>query len=218
MSLVVTATGTEVGKTVVSALLLARYPEAAYWKPIASGLSQGSDRDTVNRLAPEGTKLLPEGFCFDPPVSPHLAARWAGRQIDPEELINAGRRPGLVIEGIGGVMVPLRDDGYLFLDLLAAWDHPCLLVASSELGTLNHTLLSLAALRARRISVAGVVLNGPPNADNREGIERFGQIEVVAEVAVLDPLTRSTVAKAAGGFDEASRLAADLYPRKEESP
>lgn len=207
MSLVVTATGTEVGKTVVSALLLARYRQASYWKPVASGACEGSDSDTVQRLAPEGTRILEEGYSFDPPVSPHLAARWAGEPIEVERLVDKGREPGLVIEGIGGVMVPLRDDGVLFLDLLVQWGQPCLLVASSQLGTLNHTLLSLAALRAQRVPVAGVVLNGPPNRDNREAIERFGEVEVIAELSVLDPLNRSTVTQAASGFDTAGQLA-----------
>jgi dethiobiotin synthase len=206
VSLVVSATGTEVGKTVVSAVLLARYPACAYWKPFASGAADGSDTETVRRLAPAGSELLPEAYSLQAPLSPHLAARLEGRSIDSAPLLEPARRQRLVIEGIGGLMVPLRDDGELFLDWLAALERPCLLVARSELGTINHTLLSLAALSARRVEIAGVVLNGPPNPDNRDAIERFGQTAVIAELAPLVPLDRDAIARAAEHFDREGRL------------
>jgi malonyl-CoA O-methyltransferase len=103
-------------------------------------------------------------------------------------------------------MVPLTDDGELFLDWLAAVARPCLLVAHSGLGTINHTLLSLAALRAHGVEPAGVVLNGPPDPDNRDAVERFGGVDVVAELPPLSPLDRAAVARAADGFDPYGRL------------
>jgi dethiobiotin synthetase len=110
-------------------------------------------------------------------------------------------RDGLPGEGIGGLLVPLTEGGYLLADLLKGLSLPCLLVSSSQLGTINHTLLTLEALRARNLCLAGVVLNGPVNLENRRAIERFGHTSVVAEVEPLHPLSRETVAQAASGFD-----------------
>lgn len=215
MSLVVTATDTEIGKTVVSALILHRYAGsgAAYWKPIATGAETDRDTDTVARLGPEGATLAEEAYLFDPPVSPHLASRWAGEPIDPDLILGRFDRLRLehrfrpwVVEGIGGLLVPIRDDSTLLADLLVALGLPCLLVASSQLGTINHTLLSLEAMRARGLEVAGVALNGPPNRDNREAIELFGDVPVIAEVEPFEPLNRESLTRAAELFDREGRL------------
>lgn len=226
MSLWVVATGTEVGKTVISALLMARYGadgRVAYWKPVASGARDERDSETVAELCPNA-KILPESYLFDEPLSPHLAARLEGRSVEPNRLVadHAAYRislsdaastavslanTGMVIEGVGGVLVPLRDGGPLLIDLLADIPAPCLVVAHSILGTINHTLLTLEALRHRHLPLAGVVLNGPPNAENRKAIETFGDIEVIDEVDWLQPLDAETVGKAAQNFDRAARLA-----------
>ncbi|HEY8022360.1 MAG TPA: dethiobiotin synthase [Thermoanaerobaculia bacterium] len=220
MSLAVVGTGTEVGKTVVSAVLLAHYVGSgalAYWKPVATGSRDGRDAETVARLAPATIEILPESYLFREPLSPHLAARLEGTTINPARLLAdlashraAEPRLALVVEGVGGLLVPLTDDGHLLIDWLAAAGLPCLLVAASGLGTINHTLLSLEALRARGIEVAGVVLNGPLNAENRAAIERFGQATVVAELAPLAPLDAETIARAAAEFDREGRLAPHL--------
>jgi dethiobiotin synthase len=225
VSLAVVGTGTAVGKTIVSALLLARYAAGgdgeggsalAYWKPVATGARDERDAETVARLAPRSVGILPESYLFAAPVSPHLAARLEGAAVDPERLLadlarhRAGTTSGaLVVEGVGGLLVPLTGDG-LLIDFLAAAGLPCLLVALSGLGTINHTLLSLEALRSRGLDVAGVVMNGPPHAENRVAIERFGGVAVVAEVAPIDPLDRPAVARAAAGFDPAGLLAPHL--------
>jgi malonyl-CoA O-methyltransferase len=227
LTLAVVGTGTEVGKTVVSAVLLARYVAElplAYWKPVATG-ELGSERDAavVRRLAGPGPQIVPEAYLFTDPLSPHLAARLTGAVIDPAKLaadlarLRAVAGRGLVVEGVGGVLVPLsepseRGPGVLLADWLAAAALPCLVVALSTLGTINHTLLTLEALRARRIAVAGVVLNGPPNLENRRAIERFGDIEVVAELPPLAPLDPAAVARAARDFDPTGRLAPHLAP------
>ena len=211
MEVVVTGTGTEIGKTVVSAVLLARWAGrmgVTYWKPVATGAEEGSDSLEVASLAGPEVRVLKECYRFAPPLSPHLAARMAGVEIEPERILSACRRHResaggglLVVEGIGGLLVPLTDRGYLLADLLKALDLPCLVVASSQLGTINHTLLTLEALRSRGLSLAGVVLNGPSNLENRRAIERFGRTRVVAELEPLDPLSRETVARAASEFD-----------------
>ncbi len=211
MSLFVTATGTEIGKTVVSALILARYAERtklAYWKPIATGAVEGRDTLEVRRLCGHLVDVIDESYLFDPPVSPHLAARRARRRIDSERIVEellhlalADKDRSLVIEGIGGVLVPVNDDGYLVADLAKDLHLPCVVVASSELGTINHTLLTLEALRARDIPIAGVVMNGPKNRDNRQAIEKFGDVVVVGELEPLQPLSQERLLAAAGSFD-----------------
>ena len=211
MEIAVTGTGTEIGKTVVSAILLAHWlgrMEVSYWKPVATGADEGRDSLEVASLVGPELRVLEECYRFGPPLSPHLAARLAGVEIEPERIVSAyGRHREasgeglLVVEGIGGLLVPMTERGYLVVDLLKALDLPCLIVSSSRLGTINHTLLTLEALRSRGLGLAGVVLNGPVNPENRRAIERFGRTRVVAELETLVPLSRETVAQAASEFD-----------------
>ena len=211
MSLVVIGTGTEIGKTITCALLLTRYSShcsPAYWKPIATGSAEGKDTDVIRELCGDSVKVLKERYLFDPPVSPHLAARQDDKVIRPEEILQSLRIHGrvhrdraLVIEGIGGLLVPLTDEGYLLADLLQEMGLPCLLVASSALGTINHTLLTLEALRLRQLTLAGVILNGLPNQENRRAIQKFGEVEVVLEVEPMGTPTPERVTEASKRFD-----------------
>lgn len=239
MSLIVTATGTEVGKTIVSAMILARFaPEASdgeaakpplvYWKPVASGACEGRDTEMVARLTQgRAVRVLEESYLHQAPLSPHVAARLEGCSIDPGKLkedwldLQARHRgSSFVVEGIGGLLVPLTDDGYLAADLFRELELPVLVVALSTLGTINHTLLTLEAIRRRGMVLAGVVLNGPPNEENRMAIERFGAAAVVAEVDRIEPLNRETLGAAARRFDldgalQARLSAADAGPPNE---
>jgi dethiobiotin synthetase len=193
----VTGTDTGVGKTVVSALLCAAL-DAYYWKPIQTGTREGTDRRTVSRIAQVApTKLLPETYRFAPPVSPHLAARKAGVRIELQEIRvpEIGVRENLVVEGAGGAMVPINET-QLMTDLMKHLALPVLLVARTALGTINHTILSLAALRAARLRVRGVIMVGKPNADNRNAIEHYGQIGVVGAVPPLENLNRASLLNA----------------------
>lgn len=216
MSLVVVGTGTEIGKTVTCAVLLARYGKSlplAYWKPVATGAIEGSDSAFVKRVVGHLAPVLDERYSFNPPLSPHLAARRHRKTIEPEAILEAlvarglaDEERNLVIEGVGGLLVPLTSSGYLLADLLQDFHLPCLLVATSTLGTINHTLLTLEALRSRHIEIAGVVLNGPRNRDNREAIENFGKVEVIAEIPPIRHLSRAGVLRAARSFDRRGRL------------
>ncbi len=220
MSLVVVGTGTEIGKTITCAVLLSRYAEIlklAYWKPIATGSAEDRDTSVIKRLCGPEVDILPESYLFEPPVSPHLAARLAGKRIDPEQVVqtlktyqqeNDGR--ALVIEGIGGLLVPLTTEGYLLADLLEAMSLPCLLVASTTLGTINHTLLTLEALRSRDLQLVGVVLNGPRNRENRLAIEEFGSVHIVSEIEPLSTLSPESVLRASRGFDRKALLESSL--------
>jgi len=181
----VTGTDTGVGKTTLSALLCAAL-DAVYWKPIQTGTLEGSDRSTVMRLAGIGTdRTLDEVYQFVPPVSPDLAARWAGVEIDlnrinlPTSLMN----DWLVIEGVGGVLVPINPKQFV-LDMMAKLKLPVILAARSSLGTINHTLLTLAALHAAEL---------PVHRENRETIERFGHVRVIGEIPRLPNLHRTAL-------------------------
>ena len=195
MRLVICGTDTDVGKTVVSALVVQGLG-ARYWKPVQSGLEGGGDSGRVQALLQlEEGRLLPEAYRLEAPVSPHWAAERMGVSIEPERLAlpDPTLYPGsLVVETAGGLLVPLRRD-WLQIEQLAVWNLPVLLVARSGLGTLNHTLLSLEALRHRGLEVLGLVLNGPPHADNPRTLEQLGGVPVLCELPPLDPLTAAAL-------------------------
>jgi len=196
--LFVTGTDTDAGKTVVSACLVRRL-NAAYWKPVQSGtddLPEGDSGVVAHLAGLEPARILPPVHVYRAPLSPDQAARREGASIALEDFtLPAGDRP-LVVEGAGGLMVPLNRD-HLMIDLIARLGLPVILVARTALGTINHSLLSLQALKARGLPVAGVVFSGPPNPENVEAIAHFGGAPVLGVVPRLDPLTPDAVARAA---------------------
>jgi dethiobiotin synthase len=189
----ITGTDTGVGKTVVSALLCAAL-DAIYWKPVQTGTSEGTDTETVMRLAQlPRHRTLPESYRFKPPVSPHLAARWAGVRIELRKIkMPVAVQGSLIAEGAGGVLVPLNRT-QLMVDLMRHLNLPALLVARTSLGTINHTLLSLAALRAARLDIRGVIMVGKPNRDNTAAIENYGRVRVVGTVPPLKKMNRAVL-------------------------
>jgi dethiobiotin synthetase len=198
--LFVTGTGTNVGKTVASAALLLRYRCRApwrYWKPIQTGAPFDDDTATVKTLGLcADDEICASGIRLPQPVSPHLAARLCGATIDVSSLLRLASEDGLrrwLIEGAGGVLVPLNQNE-MMTDLMAALGLPAVIVASSQLGTINHTLLTLEALRRRSIAVAGNVLNGERNAENRCAIETYGNAAVVGEMPRFDALEPNALA------------------------
>lgn len=191
--LFVTGTDTDVGKTVAAAALMHRYRGLVplrYWKPIQTGIEVDDDTATVRRLgACSEAELFDCGVRLPKPVSPHLAAHWAGQRIDLAELL--GLAPSgdtaWIVEGAGGLLVPINESQTM-ADWIAYLALPVLVVARSGLGTINHTLLTLESLQARRLRIAGVMMIGEPNADNRAAIEEYGRVSVVAEMPFLTPL------------------------------
>ncbi len=169
-TLIITGTDTDVGKTVVSAMLMVGLSAAGqdvhYWKPVQSGLEGGVDTRMVQKLSglPE-TQFLPETYVFSEPLSPHRAAEIDGVEIDVGTLVPPHVEGTLIIEGAGGLMVPLTR-GNLLINGFKKWNAPVVLVARTGLGTINHTLLSLEALWARDILVHGLIFVGEDNADN----------------------------------------------------
>jgi dethiobiotin synthase len=211
--LFVTATDTNVGKTAVAAALLHRYRGRVplrYWKPIQTGIEEDDDTAAVSRLADcAPAEIVAEGVRLPRPVSPHLAARWSNTSIAIEGLLAIARRAAaggaLIAEGAGGVLVPINDNETMS-DLIAALSYPALVAARTALGTINHTLLTIEALRRRSIHVAGVVLVGPRDADVREAIEVFGRVDVLGEMPRFAALTADALAAWAPALDPAERL------------
>ena len=188
----VTGTDTDVGKTVVSAWLLAHL-DACYWKPVQAGAEPETDSATVRRLAEvSADRILPEAYLLSEPIAPHEAAQRTGIAIDMAKLVPPPCDRPLVVEGAGGLMVPLTDEAYV-VDLATELHLPLILVTRSTIGTINHTLLSLEAIRRRGLPLAGVVINGPETPHNRAAIERYGQVEVIAEIPWLETVSRSTL-------------------------
>ncbi|MCP3734386.1 dethiobiotin synthase [Sphingomonas sp. RP10(2022)] len=196
-TIVVTGTDTDVGKTVFAAGLAAALG-ATYWKPVQAGLDDGTDRDMVRRLGV--SKVLPEAYRLATPCSPHRAAEIDGVTIDPSRLaLPVVDRP-LVVEGAGGVLVPLADD-LLYADMFARWGAPVVLVARTALGTINHSLLSIEGLRSRGVPILGVAFIGEPVEDSEATIARIGGVKRLGRLGRVDPLDAATLAQAfAAGF------------------
>lgn len=193
----VTGTDTDVGKTVVSAVLVQGL-QGAYWKPIQSGLEPATDTERVREVTGgAGGPFFPEAYRLRTPASPHLAAALDGVTIDLSSLelpkVEKGRY--LVVEGAGGVLVPLNDQA-MMVDLFAHLQIPVVLVCRTTLGTLNHTLLSLEALRRRAVPILGVVMNGVPHEENRKAIEGYGKVPVLATLPPLESFDQKCVEQA----------------------
>ena len=212
--LFVTGTDTGVGKTVAAAALLIRYRSQValrYWKPIQTGIEQDDDTAEVARLADcRPHELFTSGVRLERPVSPHLAARLSGRPIDLDALAAlAHSEPDSsrwIVEGAGGVLVPVSDTANM-ADLMMHLGLPVVVVARTALGTINHTLLTLEALRQRAIQTAGVIMIGVSNPDNREAIEQYGHVHVLGEMPHIEPMTSAGLASwAASELDRSGRL------------
>ncbi|WP_338241380.1 dethiobiotin synthase [Aurantiacibacter hainanensis] len=190
---IVTGTDTDVGKTVFAAGL-AQALRASYWKPAQAGLEGETDSQAVARLAPDAL-VLPEAYRLATPCSPHEAARVDGVTISDAALELPETDRPLVVEGAGGVLVPYRED-LLAADLFARWNLPAILVARTQLGTISHSLLSIEALRARGIAVAGVAFIGAEEPVAEGAITRIGNVAHLGRLPRLDPLDAETLAKA----------------------
>jgi len=192
---VVTGTDTGIGKTVFSAALVQAL-DAHYWKPVQSGLEEETDSELVARLAgAEPVRILPEAWKLKTPASPHLAAQMDGVEIDPLALVPPQLERPLVIEGAGGLLVPLTRR-ITYADVFARWQLPTILCARTALGTINHTLLSLEAMRVRRIPVLGVVFIGDEVRDSQSIISELGKVRVLGRLPKLDRLDPETLRQA----------------------
>ena len=215
--LFITGTDTNIGKTVVCAALFHRYRKEqgfTYWKPVQTGFPEDDDTRTVGELgACSDEEIWSAGIRLAAPLSPHLAAAREQTKIESGHILAnlpltdlaqppppgndrawdraAGR--AWIVEGAGGVLVPINPRR-MMIDLIRMLAMPALVVARAQLGTINHTLLTLEALRSRLIPIAGVILVGEPNQDNADSIEEYGGVDVVGQLPPLAPLDAASLA------------------------
>jgi len=203
---IVTGTDTGIGKTVFSAAL-ARALDGYYWKPVQAGLEGLTDSDTVRRLSklPQ-ERILPEAYRLRLPASPHIAAAHEGAVIEAPYLTLPICAGPLVIEGAGGLLVPLSND-FLQIDQFATWGLPIILCATTGLGTINHTLLSLEALAKRQMRVHGIAFIGDAAEDVEGTIVAFGGVRRLGRLPLLDPLDPARLAAAFWANFDLSALA-----------
>lgn len=191
-AIIVTGTDTDVGKTVFAAGLVGAL-DGCYWKPVQAGLDDGGDSRTVATLTglPKD-RIIPEAYRLRTPCSPHRAAELDGLSIDIEALAPPETDRPLIIEGAGGVLVPFSRET-LFAELVERWSLPVVLVARTALGTINHSLLSIEALRARDIEIIGVAFVGDANEDSEATIAAMGRVRRLGRLPRLDPLDAVTL-------------------------
>ena len=190
--IVVTGTDTGIGKTVFAAALTGAL-DGYYWKPVQSGLAEETDSETVRRLSGlAADRILPERYRLRTPASPHLAARLDGVEIDAERLALPSTPRPLVVEGAGGLLVPLTRE-VTYIDVFARWRAPLVLCARTTLGTINHTLLSIEAIRARAIPLLGVAFIGDENSDSEAIIVALGRTRRLGRLPFLTPLTAASL-------------------------
>ncbi|MBI5346720.1 MAG: dethiobiotin synthase [Chlamydiae bacterium] len=180
MSIFITGTDTNIGKTIISSWIC-YHTKRSYWKPIQTGFK---DADIVQSLTQ--AKIYPEIYHFENPVAPYIAAQMENIDIDPSLIIKPTSER-LVIEGAGGVLVPIGKN-YLMIDLIKQLQTPVIIVAKSSLGTINHTCLTIESLRSRNIPILGVIINGPLNKENKNQIIEFGKVTILDEFTPLNVL------------------------------
>ena len=180
LQVVICGTDTDIGKTLISSFFV-RGLKSFYWKPIQSGIGSETDSQVVARFAKVNrSNIIDEAYIFSEPVSPHWAAEIDQKVIDFQRLKLPNVDGSLVIETAGGLMVPITRN-HLQIDQIKKWDIPVILVCKSGLGTLNHTLLSIEALKKRNIKILGLVINGEKHLDNPKTLTQFSGLPIITE-------------------------------------
>jgi len=200
MNLFVTAIGTDSGKTLVSAII-AEALQADYWKPIQAGLPRDSDV-VAGLISNTQTIIHPEAFLLTQPMSPHAAAKIDGVEIDLHQIKIPSISEHLVVEGAGGIMVPLNDKDFV-IDIAAFQSLEVILVSNLYLGSINHTLLSINEINRRNIRVKGIIFNGLANAESMEYIKEYSGWDILLHIPQLETVDKRTI----------KNLADELRPR-----
>ncbi|MCB0328621.1 MAG: dethiobiotin synthase [Bdellovibrionales bacterium] len=199
--LFVTGNGTEVGKTVVSAIL-AQALEADYWKPIQAGNEEDSDSIIVSRLVSnKNSEVHPEAYLLPDPISPHAAAERAGIEITFEGLLLPETNNLLIIEGAGGILTPINRRSTM-RELAIHFDAPVVVVSSHYLGSINHTLMTIEALQFKNVPILGVIFVGDPEPESETAIISMSGVKMLGRVAWEDGITPVIVAQYARLFRE----------------
>lgn len=184
----VTGIGTEIGKTLVSAVLVEKL-QADYWKPVQSGDLDNTDTDKVRKLVSNTKSYFhPEAYRLTQPFSPHKSAGLDGVEIELKKIIAPKTSNNLIIEGAGGLMVPLNDKD-LMVDLIAPLGVEVVLVSKNYLGSINHTLLSIALLQQKNIPIKGLIFNGKSDESSEEIIAKMSNIRVLGRIPELEEIT-----------------------------
>lgn len=198
--IVVTGTDTDVGKTVF-AVGLAAAIGAYYWKPVQAGLEDGTDTASASKLGVPAERIVPEAYRLATPCSPHRAAEIDGVEIDPTRLALPDVEGTLVVEGAGGALVPVTRE-ILYADVFARWGQPTIVVARTGLGTINHSLLTIEALRARSVPILGMAFVGPAEDDSERTICEIARVPRLGRLPHLTSLDPDSLQAAIlSGFD-----------------
>jgi dethiobiotin synthetase len=194
----VTGIGTDIGKTIVSAILTEKL-NADYWKPVQAGDLTNSDSIKVENLISNPiSQFHPEGYRLNHPLSPHLSAKMDEIEIDHWSLKMPETDNPLIIEGAGGLMVPLNETK-LVLDLIKFLDVPVIVVSKNYLGSINHTLLTLSTLKQHNITIKGIIFSGEENKASEEYILNYTQVSCLGKIPLLTQINKDTI-KEAGGY------------------
>jgi len=191
-SFFVTGIDTDIGKTVVSAILVEAL-NADYWKPIQSGDLHHTDTDKVEELVNEKTILHPEAFRLNNPLSPHAAAKLDNISISLDSFQLPKTNNNLIVEGAGGLLVPINEDGHYLSDVIVKLGMEVILVSKNYLGSINHTLLSIAYLKSKSISIIGIIIIGDKNESSESIITKNTGVNVLHHVPMAESVTREFI-------------------------
>lgn len=198
--LFITGIGTDIGKTVVSAILVEKL-RADYWKPIQSGDLENSDTQKVKKLITNTHSVFhTESYRLTQPFSPHKSADLDGINIDLRSIVIPETSKTLIIEGAGGLMVPLNDEEYI-IDLIQQLNAEVVLVVKNYLGSINHTLLSLETLKHRNIPIKGIVYNGERDSYSEAAIQRFSNVKILGYIPFIEKLDSKTITELGAQLD-----------------
>ena len=191
----ITGIGTGIGKTVVSAILTEKL-KAEYWKPIQSGDLENSDSLSIEKMISNGvTKIHPERYRLSQPLSPHLSAKLDQIEIDLDTFQLPQSDNNLIVEGAGGLMVPLNDR-HLIIDLIKKLDLEVIIVSQNYLGSINHTLLTIDVLKRNDIKIKGIVFNGGANIESENYILNYTKLTCLGKIPSIEEITPEAIVKA----------------------
>ncbi|HTM97161.1 MAG TPA: dethiobiotin synthase [Pedobacter sp.] len=191
----ITGIGTGIGKTITSAVLTEKL-QADYWKPIQSGdLDQSDSLMVQSLLSNSKSKIHPEQYRLNHPLSPHLSAELDGVKIDLASFKLPETSNSLIVEGAGGLMVPLNDQ-HLILDLIKKLNLKVILISQSYLGSINHTLLTVNTLKQHNIFIKGIIFNGEPNQESEKYILNYTSLDHIGNIPPLNILSKENIIKA----------------------
>ena len=202
---IITGIGTDIGKTVVSAII-AQSLDAFYWKPIQAGELENSDSIKVQNWTTDSVTILQEKFRLSQPMSPHAAAEIDEVEITKEAFQLPLVEGNLVIEGAGGLMVPLNKKGLLLIELFEEWNLPAIVVSRHYVGSINHTLLTVEALKNRKINIEGIVFVGDENKATESFILNYTDLKMIARIPLTHEVNTEFIQNQARILKEANVL------------